>query len=189
MTIGDLYVKTIDIHSGRILFESSFAFSVKAHDSKSITKIDATALLASSSASTSCLIVTHAIIGVTLASLVVNMLPQVFPVRDPLPIESNLTDPKISTKMERVQIISNGLGYDISLSIRSEAVAGFVWLEWKADEIEGHFSDNAFWLLPALSKNIIFHGIGKRLSIIVDSDLQVKSLFDVVRCGRVFHGK
>ncbi|KAF9088765.1 hypothetical protein BGX29_000111 [Mortierella sp. GBA35] len=186
---GDLYVKTIAIHSGRTLFESSFAFSVKAHDSRSVTKIDAPTLLGGSSTSSSCLIVARAIVGITLVNLAVHMLPQVFPVRDALPIESCLADPKISTKVERVQETSNGPGYDIHLSIRSEAVAGLVWLEWKADDMEGHFSDNALWLLPGLSKNIIFHGTGKKPSTIADSDLQVKSLFDVVRCGRAMHEK
>ena len=123
-----------------------------------------------------CLVLATVVIG----EQVYEMIPQTFPTRDAFSIERYLTDPKICTKIERVEDDSNG--YGIHLSVSSKAVAGMVWLEWRRDEIEGHFDDNVFWLLPEHSKSVIYHGKGKRPDPISENDLQVKSLYDVVRC-------
>jgi hypothetical protein len=162
--------------------ESIFAFSLKAHDSMSVAKIDTSRLRGDSLTATSYLILATAVIdGFDDKQQVFEMLPQTFPTRDAFPIESFLTDPKISTKIERVEVSRDGHGYDIHLSVSSEAVAGLVWLDWKQDEIKGHFGDNALWLLPGHAKSIIYHGTGRRPDAILESDLQIKSLFDVVR--------
>lgn len=128
-----------------------------------------------------CLILATAVIdGFDDECQIFEMLPQTFPTRDAFPIESSLTDPKISTKIERVEVSKDGHGYNIHLSVSSETVAGLVWLDWKQDEAEGHFDDNALWLFPGYPKSIIYHGTGKRPDPISESDLQIKSLFDVV---------
>ncbi|KAG0296205.1 hypothetical protein BGZ96_010000 [Linnemannia gamsii] len=179
---GDLRVKTVDIRSGQTLSESKFAFSVKAQDSKSVTKIDASRLLGDALTAITCLVLATAVIdGFDDESQVFEMLPQTFPTRDALLIESSLTDPKISIKIERVEVSKDSHEYDIHLRVSSEAVAGMVWLDWKQDETKGHFDDNALWLLPGYPKSIIYHGTGKRPDPISESDLQIKSLFDVVR--------
>ncbi|KAF9156128.1 hypothetical protein BG015_007170 [Linnemannia schmuckeri] len=180
---GHLRVKTVDMRSGRMLLASVVPISVKAHDSKFIAEFDASYLLGGTSTSTFCLVLATVVINESDGmEQVFEMLPQTFPTRDAFPIESCLSNPKISTKIERVEEHpKGGHGYDIYLSVSSEAVAGLVWLEWKQDEIVGHFDDNAFWLLLEQPKSIIFHGTGERPDPILDSDLQIKSLFDVVR--------
>ncbi|KAG9067507.1 hypothetical protein KI688_012290 [Linnemannia hyalina] len=178
---GDLHVKAVDIRSGHTHLVSSTPISVKAYGSKFITEFDASTLLGNTSASTFCLVLATVVIGGQEGiEQVYEMLPQTFPTRDAFSIERCLTDPKICTKIERVEDHSNG--YGIHLSISSDAVVGMVWLEWRRDEIEGHFDDNVFWLLPEHPKSVIYHGKGKRPDSILESDLQVKSLYDVVRC-------
>lgn len=180
MTIGDLHVKVVDMRSGHTRLVSGIPISVKAHGSKFIAEFDASTLLGDTSTSTFCLVLATVVIGGQEGvDQVYEMLPQTFPTRDAFSIEHCLTDPKICTKVERVEDHSNG--YAIHLSVSSEAVAGMVWLEWRHDEIEGHFDDNMFWLLPEHPKGVIYYGKGKRPDPILESDMQVKSLYDVVR--------
>ncbi|KAF9135047.1 hypothetical protein BGW39_004923 [Mortierella sp. 14UC] len=181
---GDLSVMTVDIRSGNRLFESSFAFSVKAHDSKSVARIDASLLLGHGSNDSSCLILATAKLdGSDDGQHGFQMRPQTFPTRNPLQLTTCLTDPRVFTEIIRVENDSDGVQYDVFLRVSSDTVAGLVWLEWKHDELEGHFDDNAFWILPGQPKDIVFHGTGKRPVNWAAKDLQVKSLFDVVRCN------
>ncbi|KAF9923389.1 hypothetical protein FBU30_006545 [Linnemannia zychae] len=176
---GKLHVKIIDICSGQEISQSRFDFSIKAHDSKSIVQIDGSNMLNGISAA--CLILATAVIDESDGSQkVFEMLPQTFPSRNAFPIASYLTNPNISIKIEHVNEIGSE-SFDIHLIVSSEKVAGLVWLEWMQDEMKGHFDDNALWLLPDQPKDVIFHGLGKRPTLIKESDLQIKSLFDVVR--------
>ncbi|KAG0077007.1 hypothetical protein BGZ90_007874 [Linnemannia elongata] len=177
---GDLRVKVVNMRSGHKQLVSNIPVSVKAHGSKFIAEFDESTLLGGTSTPTFCLIfATVVITGQEGVGQVYEMLPQTFPARDAFSIEHCLTDPKVCTKIERVEDHSNG--YEIHLSVSSKAIAGMIWLEWRRDEIGGHFDDNVFWLLPEHPKSVIYHGKGKRPDPILESDLQVKSLYDVVR--------
>ncbi|KAF9906249.1 hypothetical protein EC991_000812 [Linnemannia zychae] len=184
---GNLKLKTVDARSGKTLLESTFTFSVKAHDSNSVTRIDASLLLGNGSTNTSCLILATAELdGSNDEQRIFEMRPQTFPTRDPFQIATCLINPEISTDIVQVENDSDRGQFDVSLRLSSNMVAGLVWLEWKHDELEGHFSDNAFWILPGQPKDIVFHGIGKRADSLAVNDLHVKSLFDVVRCKTYF---
>ncbi|KAK5809879.1 glycoside hydrolase superfamily [Linnemannia elongata] len=179
---GDLRVKVVNMRSGHKQLVSNIPVSVKAHGSKFIAEFDESTLLGGTSTPTFCLIFAAVVItGQEGVGQVYEMLPQTFPARDAFSIEHCLTDPKICTKIERVEDHSNG--YEIHLSVSSKAIAGMIWLEWRRDEIGGHFDDNVFWLLPEHPKSVTYHGKGKRPDPILESDLQVKSLYDVVRCS------
>lgn len=168
------------MRSGHTHLVSAIPITVKAHASKFIAEFDVSTLLGGTSTSTFCLaLATVVVSGQEGEKEVYEMLPQTFPTRDAFFIEHCLTDPKICIKIERVEDHSDG--YAIHLSVSSEAVAGMVWLEWRRDNIEGHFDENVFWLLPEHPKSVIYHGKGKRPDPILESDLQVKSLYDVVR--------
>ncbi|KAG0276044.1 hypothetical protein BGZ95_008085 [Linnemannia exigua] len=178
----ELKVKTIDMCSGETVFDSTIAFSVKAHDSKSVTHIDPSRLLGDESTRASCLILATATLDESDGGHhVFGMRPQTFPIREAFQIASCLADPQISTEIIRIVNDLNGGQYDIVLRLSTEAIAGLVWLEWKHDELEGHFDDNALWILPGHPKDVVFHGTGKQPDSWVAKDLHVKSLFDVVR--------
>ncbi|KAF9952916.1 hypothetical protein BGZ70_000430 [Mortierella alpina] len=97
------------------------------------------------------------------------------------------TDPNISVSHFelRQNEDTSTTSFEIHVELNTPALAGLVWLEWARDDVAGHFQDNAIWLFPCHAKPIVFYGSGKAPCNLQKSDLQVKSLYDVVRCEKL----
>ncbi|KAG9320205.1 hypothetical protein KVV02_005705 [Mortierella alpina] len=183
---GKLNVQSWDIASSGLRAELTFSFQVEPFSSKKIATVESQDLLGEDENNPRLLVAEAAVAHDTCSDETIAMLPQIFPCRSAFPIAAGLqkTDPGISVSPFglRQDEDTSATSFEIHITLQSTAVAGLVWLEWTRDDIVGHFQENAIWLLPCQPKSIVFYGSGEAPSNIQESELQVKSLYDAVRC-------
>ncbi|GJJ73174.1 beta-mannosidase [Entomortierella parvispora] len=120
-------------------------------------------------------------------STVVKMLPQLCPSRTPFSINYLSQDPKIRLDAFLVTMAAKRSDFNgersgqVQFTLISERVAGWVWLSWIHD-VEGHFSENCFWMLAGESREIAFEwrAAGPK-DMLTQDQLHIRSLFDVHR--------
>ncbi|KAF9333774.1 hypothetical protein BG006_003183 [Podila minutissima] len=115
---------------------------------------------------------------------IVRMLPQIYPVERPFPLSLLKQDP-ILVAGDFVLTEKDQYAYEIRFIVTATAAtAGFVFLQWDANNIQGWFSDNGFWLLKGETKKIVFSGHKDHAHgtpALTPANLELRSLSDVVR--------
>ncbi|KAG0040883.1 hypothetical protein BGZ82_006756 [Podila clonocystis] len=113
----------------------------------------------------------------------VKMLPQIYPVERPFPLSLLARDP-ILVADDFILSEKDQYAYEIQFTVTATAAtAGFVILQWRANNIRGWFSDNGFWLLKGETKKIVFSGNKDHshgTPALTTADLALRSLSEVV---------
>ncbi|KAF9193544.1 hypothetical protein BGZ51_009539 [Haplosporangium sp. Z 767] len=178
---GELQVRSWDIKSSTVAGEYRESLSLQPQESKKITSV-----IPDSDHNLSHVYQACAIIANGSSKHVFEMLPLTYPSRDALALELFSVDPRrITLDSIDVQEGLEGVRYQVSIVVFSSAVVGLVWLEWKREDIEGYFSENAFWLFPGYPKTIVFYGEGSVLVGLQKNDLHIKSLADVLQAEKL----
>ncbi|KAG0308074.1 hypothetical protein BGZ98_009058, partial [Dissophora globulifera] len=178
---GQLKVRSYDIKSSQFQDDPEIAFEVDSHASKMVCHVG-DALLKTDEGAPARLLFATTTVSTKDGHEVFEMLPQVFPVRNPIPLDLLKIQPRIEVEELLVQGDPHAQTTQTHITLRSLDIAGFVWLEWQRDEIEGHFSENAFWLLPQQPRRVVFYSEGKEsVANIQKTDLQIKTLSDVLK--------
>ncbi|KAI7817937.1 glycoside hydrolase superfamily [Gamsiella multidivaricata] len=180
---GQLFVRSYDITSGQATTSTSVSFTVNSHSSELVMQVTSD-LLGDDGALAPRLLLATAKITSKVCNKTYEMLPQIFPVRDPFLLACLKKDPGISVVELVVREGALRSEYQIHITLQSLSIAGFVCLEWDRDGVEGYFDENAFWLLPEEPKAIIFYGKGDMSAVDTQkSDLQIRSLSDALHCA------
>lgn len=177
--IGELRVRSYHFRSGEFKTQAPILYSVDSRASQYIASVTDN-LLGNDETLEPQLLLAEAVVKTPSVTEFFEMLPQTFPVRDAFPLDCLQRDPMIVVKQFEVLRDVPESTYLVRIVLQSSAIAGLVWLEWAKDEMEGHFSDNSFWLLPEEPREVVFSG-KTDMSDIQESDLRIQSLWDVAK--------
>ncbi|KAI8362914.1 glycoside hydrolase superfamily [Mortierella sp. GBAus27b] len=172
---GMLRVRSFDFTSCEFRTQDPILYSVGSRTSQLITIVEGE-ILGGGDDLRPQLLVAEATVETADEVSVFGMLPQTFPVREAFPLECLPRGPMITiSSFQDVQGVPDDRRM-VQITLQSSAIAGLVWLEWTSDEIEGYFTENAFWLYPEEPRLIVFHGKAK--GDIRVEDLKIRSLAD-----------